>query len=95
MRQELFRQNDTYWSGGSGVSWMVPWSAPNVSNSIFVIGNAPRGVRIDALVASGGRFEGNFALPKRQFEEIPCVETTLNKSSQTSFFNFEGNRCRG
>ena len=69
---------------------MVPWSAPNVSNSIFVIGNAPRSVRIDALVASGGRFEGNFALPKRQFEEIPCVETTLNPLRTRPHYNDEG-----
>ena len=58
-------------------------------NSIFVLGNAPRSVRIDAVVASGGQLEGNVALPEHHFHEIPslsCVENTLNTSSQTSPF---------
>ena len=52
---------------------MVYWSAGNVSNGIFVLGNGTRSVRIDAVVASGGQFEGHFAQLEHHFWDIPCL----------------------
>ena len=52
---------------------MVHWSAGNVSNGIFVLGNGPGSVRIDAVVASGGQFEGHFAQLEHHFREIPSL----------------------
>ena len=52
---------------------MVGLSAGIVSNGILVLGNAPRSVRIDAVVRSGHHFEGNYARRMNHFEGIPCV----------------------
>ena len=85
----FFSRKKCFGSGGPWVSLMVHWSAPNVSNSIFVLGNAPRSVRIDAVVVSGGLIEGNFAQLEHHFRKslvFPCVDTTLMTTYQTSPF---------
>ena len=70
---------------------MVHWSAPNVSNSIFVLGNAPRSVRIDAVVVSGHPFGGRYARAEQHFEGIPGISLSLINALRPRPLNvFEG-----